>query len=163
MKPANMGRNVTARYPAGQTSRGQSWIRQACSCPPALKMIASSRGISVTLTQHCPQKSHVQIGTCYRITGALVCLGYLVGGAFCRPGPLIERNLLPISGHGSEDASYLFPLLYPTRLDRRQVCVHTLIAGSSPEDWRTWSLHVTDDKGEIFAVPFSSVLGRGLQ
>jgi len=47
--------------------------------------------------------------------------------------------------------------------DRAEQIVHTLIAGSSPEDWRTWILHVTDDEGEVFAVPFSSVLGRGLQ
>jgi hypothetical protein len=47
--------------------------------------------------------------------------------------------------------------------DRAEQVVHTLIAGSSPEDWRTWILHVTDGEGEIFAVPFSSVLGRGLQ
>jgi hypothetical protein len=47
--------------------------------------------------------------------------------------------------------------------DRAEQVVDTLIAGSSPEDWRTWILHVTDGEGEIFALPFSSVLGRGLQ
>jgi hypothetical protein len=30
-----------------------------------------------------------------------------------------------------------------------------------PEDWREWIMHVTDDLGEeIFALPFSCILGR---
>jgi hypothetical protein len=43
---------------------------------------------------------------------------------------------------------------------RVEQVVDSLIAGSSPEDWRTWILHVADDEGEIFAVPFSSMLAR---
>jgi hypothetical protein len=30
-----------------------------------------------------------------------------------------------------------------------------------PEDWRRWVLHVTDQDGEeVFALPFSSLLGK---
>jgi hypothetical protein len=39
--------------------------------------------------------------------------------------------------------------------------VHSLIATECPEDWRDWTLHVSDDlDDEIFALPFSSVLGK---
>ena len=39
--------------------------------------------------------------------------------------------------------------------------VHSLIAAEGPEDWRDWTLHVSDDlDDEIFALPFSSVLGK---
>ena len=31
----------------------------------------------------------------------------------------------------------------------------------SPDDWRAWTLHVSDEEGEeIFLMPFSYVLGR---
>jgi hypothetical protein len=39
--------------------------------------------------------------------------------------------------------------------------VRSLITTPSPEDWRNWVLHVSDDLGdEIFVVPFASVLGQ---
>lgn len=39
--------------------------------------------------------------------------------------------------------------------------IQALLASEGPEDWRDWSLHVSDDEGEeLFLVPFSSVLGR---
>jgi hypothetical protein len=41
-------------------------------------------------------------------------------------------------------------------------CVaRSLIMEMSAEDWRDWVVHVSDDlNDEIFAVPFSSVLGK---
>lgn len=39
--------------------------------------------------------------------------------------------------------------------------MNALISAESEEDWRDWVLHVADDLDEeIFAVPFSSILGR---
>jgi hypothetical protein len=39
--------------------------------------------------------------------------------------------------------------------------MHALISAESGEDWRDWVLHVADDLDEeIFAMPFSSILGR---
>ncbi|KRQ95627.1 hypothetical protein CQ12_03295 [Bradyrhizobium jicamae] len=39
--------------------------------------------------------------------------------------------------------------------------VQSLIMLQDPEDWRDWTLHVSDDLDEeIFALPFSSLLGR---
>ncbi len=39
--------------------------------------------------------------------------------------------------------------------------VQSLITIPSPEDWRQWSLQVRDDLGgEIFVVPFVSILGK---
>jgi hypothetical protein len=39
--------------------------------------------------------------------------------------------------------------------------VTSLIAGQGPEDWRDWTLHVSDDlNNEILVVPFSSMLGK---
>ncbi|MBR1275016.1 DUF6894 family protein [Bradyrhizobium sp. AUGA SZCCT0283] len=39
--------------------------------------------------------------------------------------------------------------------------VQSLIAAQGPEDWRDWTLHVSDDlNDEIFVLPFSSMLGR---
>ena len=70
-----------------------------------------------------------------------------------------------------------FPLLNAegVLLDRRGRCVeelieaydcaievvHNFISRPSMEDWRKWILHVSDGDGEeIFALPFSSLLGR---
>ncbi|XIA62654.1 DUF6894 family protein [Bradyrhizobium sp. TZ2] len=45
--------------------------------------------------------------------------------------------------------------------DRAACVVQSLIRESSAEDWRDWVVHVSDDfDDEIFAVPFSSVLGK---
>ena len=39
--------------------------------------------------------------------------------------------------------------------------VRSLIAAEGPEGWRDWTLHVSDDLNfEIFALPFSSMLGK---
>jgi len=44
--------------------------------------------------------------------------------------------------------------------DHAACVVRSLIMESSAEDWRDWIVHVSDDFGdEIFALPFSSVLG----
>lgn len=45
--------------------------------------------------------------------------------------------------------------------ERAALVVRSLIMEPSPEDWRDWILHVSDDFGEeIFNVPFASVLGK---
>jgi hypothetical protein len=37
----------------------------------------------------------------------------------------------------------------------------SLIGARTPDDWREWVLHIADDLGtEIYALPFTSVLGR---
>jgi hypothetical protein len=39
--------------------------------------------------------------------------------------------------------------------------VRTLLMRPNTEDWRGWELHATDEfGGEIFTVPFASVLGK---
>jgi hypothetical protein len=39
--------------------------------------------------------------------------------------------------------------------------VRSLVATISPEDWRDWALHVSDEAGdEIFIMSFASVLGK---
>jgi hypothetical protein len=39
--------------------------------------------------------------------------------------------------------------------------VRSLLMEPSPEDWRGWTLHASDENGEeIFAMPFTSVLGK---
>lgn len=39
--------------------------------------------------------------------------------------------------------------------------VGSLITTPGPEDWRAWTLHVSDDLGdEILKVPFSSIMGH---
>jgi hypothetical protein len=45
--------------------------------------------------------------------------------------------------------------------ERAATIVRSLLARPGPEDWRSWVLHARDDLGEeIFALPFSSVMGR---
>ena len=45
--------------------------------------------------------------------------------------------------------------------DRAASVVRSLIMEKSAEDWRDWTVHVSDDfDDEIFAVTFSSVLGK---
>jgi hypothetical protein len=39
--------------------------------------------------------------------------------------------------------------------------MQSLIGARTPDDWREWVLHIADDLGtEIYALPFTSVLGR---
>jgi hypothetical protein len=45
--------------------------------------------------------------------------------------------------------------------ERAAIIVHSLISAPGPVDWRSWVLHARDDLGEeIFALPFSSIIGR---
>lgn len=39
--------------------------------------------------------------------------------------------------------------------------VRTLLASPTPEDWREWTLHISDESGdEILAIPYATELGR---
>lgn len=39
--------------------------------------------------------------------------------------------------------------------------VRAFVSSIGPDDWRTWTLHVSDEDGEdIFLMPFSCVVGR---
>ncbi|PAY06514.1 MULTISPECIES: hypothetical protein [Bradyrhizobium] len=39
--------------------------------------------------------------------------------------------------------------------------VRSFLMKLSPEDWRSWVLHVCDDRGDdVFLMPFSFVLGK---
>ena len=45
--------------------------------------------------------------------------------------------------------------------DQAARVVRSLIMERSAEDWRDWTVHVSDDfDDEIFALPFASVLGK---
>jgi hypothetical protein len=45
--------------------------------------------------------------------------------------------------------------------DQAARIMRSLIMAQSPEDWRDWVLHVSDDLGdEILVMPFASVVGR---
>jgi len=45
--------------------------------------------------------------------------------------------------------------------DHATSVVRSLTMACSPEDWRSWVLHVSDNLGEeLFVVPFSFVLGK---
>jgi hypothetical protein len=45
--------------------------------------------------------------------------------------------------------------------DQAARVVRSLIMEQSAEDWRDWTVHVSDDfDDELFALPFSSVLGK---
>jgi hypothetical protein len=39
--------------------------------------------------------------------------------------------------------------------------VRSFVASRGPDDWRTWTLHASDEDGEeVFLMPFAYVLGR---
>ena len=45
--------------------------------------------------------------------------------------------------------------------DHATRAVRSLIARQGPEDWRDWTLHISDDlNDEILVLPFSSMLGK---
>jgi hypothetical protein len=45
--------------------------------------------------------------------------------------------------------------------DHAAIVVRSIVMTASPEDWRDWILHVSDDLGEdVFVVPFAFVLGK---
>ncbi len=63
-------------------------------------------------------------------------------------GVWIDRRL-PVEGNLTE------------AMEQATKVVRSLVMVSSDEDWRSWTLHASDDFGdEIFAVPFASVLGK---
>ena len=44
---------------------------------------------------------------------------------------------------------------------RAALVVQQYVSSHGPDDWRTWTVHVSDEDGEeIFLMPFSCVLGR---
>ncbi len=45
--------------------------------------------------------------------------------------------------------------------ERASRLILTLVGTPSLEDWRKWTLHVSDDLGEeLFVMPFAAVLGK---
>ena len=45
--------------------------------------------------------------------------------------------------------------------ERAKAIVHQFVSSQTPDDWRAWTMHVSDENGEdIFLMPFSYVLGR---
>jgi len=45
--------------------------------------------------------------------------------------------------------------------DQAARVVRSMLMEQSAEDWRDWTVHVSDDfDDELFALPFSSVLGK---
>lgn len=44
--------------------------------------------------------------------------------------------------------------------DRAVGIVQSLIMQRDAEDWRDWSIHVSDSDDEIFVLPFAFVLGK---
>ena len=63
-------------------------------------------------------------------------------------GVWVDRRIAPVSD--LRDA-----------LEQATGVVRSLVMAPSPEDWRRWTLHASDDSGEeIFAMPFTSVLGK---
>ncbi len=45
--------------------------------------------------------------------------------------------------------------------ERAAAIILACIARPGPEDWREWSIAVSDDDGdELFSLPFAAVLGR---
>ena len=177
------GSALIPQVPAGRISAVQVnsfWSRPHCATgkhpvatrSPALGALAPSPGIFVTLGQHCCQKCR-----------ALARAGIIGSDGFGKfRSPLLSSPLTwaahrpqPKAAERAQEvkmAQIYFHCSTPNGLivdrrgsqvndineacDRAEQVVQTLIAGCSPEDWRTWILHVTDDDGEIFALPFSS-------
>jgi hypothetical protein len=45
--------------------------------------------------------------------------------------------------------------------ERAECVAQALISAPGPEDWRNWTLRVTDEEGEeLLQVPFAGLLGR---
>ncbi|MBV8927168.1 MAG: hypothetical protein JOZ74_17530 [Bradyrhizobium sp.] len=69
--------------------------------------------------------------------------------------------------HCSDDEHVLIDRSGAAIKDWVEACEHaerlvrSYIMTANAEDWRNWVVHVTDERGdEIFALPFTSVLGR---
>jgi hypothetical protein len=64
-----------------------------------------------------------------------------------------ERVLLDPRGSDVEDLT--------EARDRAVRVVREFVSSRGPDDWRAWTLHVSDEDGEeIFVMPFAYVLGR---
>jgi len=45
--------------------------------------------------------------------------------------------------------------------ERAKQIVQQLVISRTPDDWRAWTVHVSDENGDdIFLMPFAHVLGR---
>jgi hypothetical protein len=45
--------------------------------------------------------------------------------------------------------------------ERATQMVHAFVSSIGPDDWRTWTLHVSDENGDdFFVMPFACVVGR---
>ena len=63
-------------------------------------------------------------------------------------GIWIDRRLSPVSD-------------LTEAMEQATSVVRSLVMAPSGEDWRGWTLHASDDFGdEIFAMPFTSILGK---
>ena len=64
-----------------------------------------------------------------------------------------ERVLLDQNGSDVEDLVEAH--------ERAKQIVQPFVSSQTPDDWRAWTLHVSDENGdEIFLMPFAYVLGR---
>ena len=64
-----------------------------------------------------------------------------------------ERIVLDPSGVEVED--------FVEAHQRAAQIVRAFVSSIGPDDWRSWTLHVSDEDGEdIFLMPFSCVVGR---
>jgi hypothetical protein len=83
----------------------------------------------------CPNSQEAQMATLY-----FHCVGK-------------EEALIDRSGSDVDD-------LYDARARAFQV-IQSFLRSEGPQDWREWTVHVSDDEGEeLLLVPFTSVLGR---
>jgi uncharacterized protein DUF6894 len=64
-----------------------------------------------------------------------------------------ERVLLDQNGSDVEDLVEAH--------ERAKQIVQQFVSSQTPDDWRAWTLHVSDENGDdIFLMPFADVLGR---
>jgi hypothetical protein len=83
-----------------------------------------------------------------------------------RPAPQ-EATMTHIYFHCSNSDKFVFDYLGIDVEDmveahqRAAQVVHKFIGSLGPHDWRAWTLHVSDEDGELlFLMPFSYVLGK---
>ena len=66
-----------------------------------------------------------------------------------------ERVLLDQNGSDVEDLVEAH--------ERAKQIVQQFVSSQTPDDWRAWTMHVSDENGDdIFLMPFAYVLGRPL-
>jgi hypothetical protein len=64
-----------------------------------------------------------------------------------------ERVLLDQNGSDVEDLVEAH--------ERAKQIVHQFVTSQTPDDWRAWTMHVSDENGDdLFLLPFAYVLGR---